>query len=78
MKYKIIAIVSRKSDEKDGGSYGHWLSPTGNKPTAITINKTLIFHQNMNNMDNLQELDDRLYTKNAAITPSHFWWILLN
>lgn len=32
----------------------------------------------MNNMDNLQELDDRLYTKNAAITPSHFWWILLN
>lgn len=58
MKYKIIAIVSRKSDEKDGGSYGHWLSPIGNKPTAITINKTLIFHQNMNNMDNLQELDD--------------------
>lgn len=58
MKYKIIAIVSWKPDEKDGGSYGHWLSPIGNKPTAITINKTLIFHQNMNNMDNLHELDD--------------------
>lgn len=63
MKYKITAIVSRKPDEKDGGSYGHWLSPIGNKSTAIIINKTLIFHQNRNNMDNLQEHGDRWYTK---------------
>lgn len=72
MKYKIIAIVSRKSDEKDGGSYGHWLSPIGNKPTAITINKTLIFHQNMNNMDNLQELDDTVINQECSHNSQSF------
>lgn len=72
MKYKIIATVSRKSDEKDGGSYGHWLSPIGNKPTAITINKTLIFHQNMNNMDNLQELDDTVIHQECSHNSQSF------
>lgn len=44
MKYKIIVIVSRKFDEKDGGSYGYWLFFIGNKFIVIIINKILIFY----------------------------------